>query len=81
MQLKNNERVLLMKTMLISLQSATYAIKAKRVLNRNGVSAKPVKLDGTKSKNGCTHGIEIFVQDFYNAVMILKNEDIEYFVY
>ncbi len=70
-----------MKTILLSLQSATYAVKAKRLLNRSNVSARLVKLDGTKSENGCTHGIEIDHNDFYNAVMILKNENIEYFVY
>ena len=70
-----------MKNIILSIQSATFAVKAKRLLNRHGVSCRFMKLDASKSKNGCTHGIEITGEDFFKAVMILKNSDIQYYVY
>lgn len=69
-----------MKNTIFSLQSATFAIKAKKLLNRNGVACRLIKLDGSKSPNGCTHGIEISAEDFFKVVMILKNASIEYYV-
>lgn len=70
-----------MKNALLSLKSATFAVKAKRLLNRHGVNCRLLKLDSSKSQNGCTHGIEISAEDFFKAVMILKNANIEYFAY
>lgn len=70
-----------MKTTLITLQSATFAVMAKRTLNRKNIRARLVKLDGEKSPNGCTHGIEINEDDFLNAVMVLKSSNIDYYIY
>ena len=69
-----------MKTLLLSVQSATFAFKAKKVFNRNNINCRIVKLDASKSKNGCTHGIEIAESDFWGAIMMLKKENIDYSV-
>ena len=65
----------------ITVGSVTYAIKARRLLMRMNIKSKLVKLDTKKSKNGCTHGLEFSTEDFYAAVMGLKNAGINYSIY
>ena len=65
----------------ITVGSVTYAIKARRVLMRMNIRSKLVKLDATKSTNGCTHGLEFATEDFYAVVMGLKNAGIDYSLY
>ena len=65
----------------ITVGSVTYAIKARRLLMRMNIRSKLVKLDATKSANGCTHGLEFATEDFYAVVMGLKNAGIDYSLY
>ena len=65
----------------ITVGSATYAMKAKRVLQRMKIRTKLVKVDAARSKNGCTHGLEFASEDFFSVVMGLNNAGIEYFIY
>ena len=65
----------------ISIGSFTYAQKARRLLSRVGIAAEPTKLDGAKTKTGCTHGIEISGEDFYSAITVLKENGIAYSLY
>ena len=67
-----------MNTTTITVGSVTYAQKAKRLLQHKGISARLVKIDASRSKNGCTHGIQFSANDFYSVVMELKNAGIEY---
>ncbi len=41
-----------------SLGSLTYAIKGQKALEEAGISGKIVKLDATKTRRGCSYGIE-----------------------
>ncbi len=41
-----------------SLTSQTYALKAQRLLSAAGIPSKVIKLDGEKSKMGCSYAIE-----------------------
>jgi len=66
---------------IITVGSATYAIKARKLLLRLNVKSKLVKVDAYKSRNGCTHGIEFAAEDFYTVVMGLKNAGISYYLY
>ncbi len=70
-----------MNTTTITVGSATYAIKARRLLLRMNVRSKLVKVDASRSRNGCTHGLEFASQDFYTVVMGLKNAGISYSLY
>lgn len=70
-----------MNTTTITVGSATYAIKARRILLRMNVRSKLVKVDASNSQNGCTHGLEFASEDFYTVVMALKNAGISYFIY
>ena len=70
-----------MNTATITLGSVTYAIKSRKVLAKNGIRSKLVKLDSSKTTNGCNYGLEILRTDFYSAVSILRNEQINYELY
>ena len=70
-----------MKITTLTVGSVTYAIKVRKLLERAGVKAKLVKVDSSKSKSGCTYGIQLGNENFYDAVNILKNNGISYSVY
>ena len=65
----------------ITVGSVTYAIKARKVLQRMRIHSKLVKTDASRSSGGCTYGIEFNTEDFYNAVMGLRNAGISYQLY
>lgn len=67
-----------MNTTIITVGSVTYAIKAKKLLEREGVSASLIKMESSKDDGGCTHGIKINESYLYDAVAILKRMGIEY---
>ncbi len=48
-----------MANCLITLRSATYSMKAKKLFDEKGIGAQTVKLDGDYLGRGCTHGIRI----------------------
>lgn len=66
---------------IISLKSITYAVKARRIFERNGISCRLVKLEENSSYEGCTHGLKINNKDFLNAIMLLKEHSIDYKIY
>ena len=53
----------------------TYAIKLRKMLSRAGIESWQVKSLG---KDGCSHGVEIMYSDFYGAIKLLKESNIEY---
>ena len=65
----------------ITVGSVTYAIKARKLLQRMRIHSKLVKTDASKSSGGCIYGIELKTEDFYNAVMGLRNAGISYQLY
>ena len=70
-----------MKKRIIAVGSVTYAMKAKRILQRIRIRTKLVKIDANKSKSGCTHGLEFDEEDFYSVIMELRNQGIHYSTY
>lgn len=66
-----------MKKTVISLESVTYATKAKRLLSQNGIASKVVKLSSTKS-GGCQYGIEFDEKDYLDIALLLKNAGMKY---
>ena len=70
-----------LKTVIISLESLTYAVKAKRTLSKLGITARSVKFDGYGAELGCKHGIEFDSRDLYTVVSALKNAGLEYTVF
>ena len=67
-----------MNNVIVSVGAVTYAIKLKKLLLRYGIQARLVKIDG--DGQGCTHGIEIPGEKYYQAVVIMKENNISYSV-
>ena len=66
---------------IVTVGTVTYAMKARKLLNRNGIRSKLVKLDSSKTANGCTYGIEFPANDLYSAVCVLREAGISYNLY
>lgn len=66
---------------ILSIGSITYATKAKKLLLKRGVLAEVVKTDFYKKSEGCSFGIVIAYRNFYEAVGILRENNISYTVY
>ena len=67
-----------MKKIIITVGSVTYAIKLRKLLAREGIEARHLKVDNTDSGAGCSHGVEINEADLYRAVYIMRENRIEY---
>ena len=65
----------------LTFESVTAAIKAKKLLQRMKIQARLIKVDATKSTNGCTHGLQIPSSLFYTVIKELIKDDIKYNVY
>ena len=65
---------------ILTVGSMTYAIKARKTLNRNDIPSKLVKIDESKVK-GCAYGIEIDDTKLLSAVSALKENGIQYSLY
>ena len=56
----------------------TYAIKLRKLLLRAKINAALIKLDNTDDNIGCSHGVIISERDLYTAIVILKQNGINY---
>ena len=66
---------------IITFESVTYAIKARKILSRANISSKLIKTDSLSLSAGCTHGLEISASSFLDAVKLLRDNNIEYSVF
>ncbi len=62
---------------IITVNSVTYAIKARKMLARDGIQSKLVKME-SKIPEGCVYGIEFDSEAFYSVVKILRENGIAY---
>ena len=62
----------------IGLKSMTYAMKVKKILQRNGISASIVKIGISNKDNGCAYGLNINRAYLFDAIRLLKEAGIEY---
>lgn len=69
-----------MKSIIITFGSVTYAMKAKKILTKAGITSSLIKV-GDELLRGCTHGIEISNASFLDAIAALRNAGIDYSVY
>ena len=63
---------------ILTVGSMTYAIKARKTLNRKDIPSKLVKINESK---GCAYGIEIDDTKLLSAVSALKENGIQYSLY
>ena len=67
-----------MNKITIYTSSVTYAIKAKKILERKGIDAALIKTDSTLNKEGCTYGVKLDYRYYYDAEILLKKYGIEH---
>ena len=70
-----------MKKIIITVGSVTYAIKLKRILAKAKIISRLVKVSQGDLSGGCIHGVELSERDFYQAVVIMRDNNISYSVY
>lgn len=61
----------------IIIGTITYTMKAKKVLNEQGITAYVAKYDGTNHQ-GCSYGLKIKQEEYINAVGILNEHGIRF---
>jgi len=62
--------------MIIAVGTVTMAIKSRKLLSRAGIRSRAVKIDGNTTTGGCAHALEIDKNNLYDAVRILRENDI-----
>jgi len=65
-----------LKTTLLTVESVTQAVRAKRLLARHGLRAKLVK--NNSINRGCVYTLEIRAADLLFAASLLRAEGISY---
>jgi hypothetical protein len=71
----------LLKKVLLTVKTVTIGLKARKILRVCGIKSSLVKIDYTKSENGCQYGLEFDERDFYEVISALKKHKINYGVY
>ena len=66
---------------IVTVKTVTIGLKGKKALASHGIKSRVVKIDASKSQNGCQYGIEFNADNFYEAVHALRENGIEYGVY
>ena len=69
-----------MNKTIIATSSVTHAIKLKNQLDRLKIKSEVIKVDSSKTKNGCTYGVRLQTSNIYDAINILKKNRINYSV-
>ncbi len=67
-----------MSNCLITLKSATFAMKAKKILSENSILSSIVKLDSEYTGKGCSHGIRVDCRHKARAEHLLKENSVPY---
>lgn len=67
-----------MKNTVITVGSITYAMKLRKLLTKEKIGSRLVKLENSNDNMGCVHGVEINPADLFSAVGILKKNNIKY---
>ena len=70
-----------MKTDIVTVKTITIGLKGTKVLAERGLKSSLVKIDFTKSQDGCQYGLKFNDRDYRDVVSILKENGIEYGVY
>ena len=70
-----------MRSIILAVGSVTYAIKLRKMLKRSGIESEITKLQISDNSSGCTYGVEISGGDLLSAVVIMKENSIEYSIH
>ena len=66
---------------ILTVKTITMGLKAKKILASHSIKSRLIKIDASRSMNGCQYGIEFSEYEFHNAVNALKEAGMEYGVY
>ena len=61
---------------IITLRSVTFAIRAKRLLEANGIRARVVKPEPTSAEHGCAYGVSVMSHLADSALVLLRQNRI-----
>ena len=67
-----------MEMRILTAPSQTNAIRAQRLLYRNGIPAKMVRLSPQTTKNGCSWGVRIESLAVSRAIYLLEKDGIAF---
>lgn len=67
-----------LKKAVITLESMTYGLKAKKVLSTKGIISKLIKISSDFKDSGCTYGLELEYKNLFIAKKILKDAEIPF---
>ena len=70
-----------MKTNVVTVKTITIGLKGKKVLAEHGIKSSLIKIDFTKSRDGCQYGLKFNERDYKAVISTLKENNIEYGVY
>ena len=70
-----------MKKTTVTLDSVTYAIKLRKLLSKAKIKSRLIKVSDGAKLGGCAHGVEFDEEYFYDAVVIMKENGINYSLY
>ena len=70
-----------MNTTIITVGSVTLAMKVRKLLSKKGIRSKLIKVDASKTANGCSYGIRISKDLFYDTVRVLVDNNLSYSIY
>ena len=67
-----------METRILTMTSQTVAMKAKRLLEKNGIYARIVRPSPKLTPKGCSFGLQTDARLLESAIKYLKQNDIPY---
>ena len=70
-----------MKTAVVTVGSVTQAIKARKLLAREGIMSKLVKTDAGQRARGCAYGVEFSSKELFGVADVLRSNGIHYELY
>lgn len=62
----------------IKLSSITYAMQARELLGRHGISSNIIRLRPDEATNGCAYGLELSLREMHAASALLARAEIRY---
>ena len=67
-----------MKTDTVTVKTITIGLKGKKILASKGIPSSLVKIDFTKSQNGCQYGLKFNKRDYFAVAEALRENGIEF---
>lgn len=56
-------------------------MKLKKLLSKGGIISKLIKVEDKEGIMGCLHGVRISNSDLLRAIVIMRQNDVEYSIY